>query len=323
MVAAALVTLASLNAVPAHAAENWKVYTYLPNGKLAGAEGVQQILDTVDKASGGELKFQMSLAGSLPIAATDITQAVADNIIQLADDGFFLGNVTVGGILRQPMLLKDDAEYAKALTVMLPYITSAYDKKGVTVLGTYYYPQITVWGNKPITKLEDIAGKKLRLTSPEQAAFLKAFNGSGITISPPEVPSALQRGAVDGVLTAAAGGGRIWGDLLTHNFRIGTDYFQSFIIVNKATFAKLSPKTQTVLRDTVRDAMPGISARMAREENETLDGMKAKGMVVTIAKPEEIAEATKRMAPVWAEWAKAKGAEHERALADVKAAIGK
>jgi len=125
------------------------------------------------------------------------------------------------------------------------------------------------------------------------------------------------------VLTAAAGGGRIWGDLLTHNYRIGTDYFQAFVIVNKAAFAKLSPKAQAALKDAVREVAPQISTRMAREENETLDGMKAKGMVVTIAKPEEVVEATKRMAPVWAEWAKAKGPEHERALAEVRAAIGK
>jgi TRAP-type transport system periplasmic protein len=310
-------------AATAVAAENWKAYTYLPNGKLAGALGHQRIIEAVEQASGGELKIQLNLAGSLPIAATDITQAVADNIVQFGDDGFFLGNITIGGILRQPMLIKDTSEYAKALAVMLPYIEKAYAQKGVLVLGTYNYPASTVFGAKPITKLEDLAGKKLRMTSPEQAAFLKAFGGAGITISPPEVPSALQRGAVDGALTATSGGGRIWGDFFTHNFRLGTDFFQGIFIVNKAAFDKLKPEVQKALRDAVAKTAPEITAQMVKEDDETLNALKAKGLVATDPKPEEVAEATKRMQAVWEDWAKSKGPEHVKALAEVRQALGK
>jgi len=312
-----------LACVSVNAAENWKVYTYLPSGKLAGAEGLQQALDAVEKETNGAIKFQMNLAGSLPIAASDITQAAADNIVPMADDGFFLGNITIAGILRQPLLIKDTAEYQKALAIMMPYVERAYDKKGLIVLGTYNYPLITVFGNKPITSLADLQGKKLRMTSPEQAAFLKAFGGSGITINPPDVPSALQRGAVDGVLTATSGGGRIWGDMLTHTFRIGLDFFQGFVIVNKASFAKLSPDVQKSIRANVAKVMPEITARMEREDGETLEGFRKRGMVITEATEADVAEAVKRMAPVWTEWAKSKGPEHEKALAEVRQALGR
>lgn len=323
MLFAGLAGLALAASFQAQAQENWKVYSYLPNGKLAGAEGLQQVLDTVEKGSKGAIKFQMNLSGSLPINASDITQAVADGIVQMGDDGFFLGNITIGGILRQPMLIKDEMEYAKVLAIVQPHIEKAFDQKGVTVLGTYYYPLITVFGAKPITKLEDLAGKKFRMTSPEQANFLKAFGASGITISPPEVPTALQRGAVDGVLTATSGGGRIWGDLLTHNYRIGTDFFQGFVIVNKAALAKLAPEVQKLIRDTTAQVTPGISVRMAREDGETVDLLKSKGMIFTTPKPEDVAEATKRMGAVWNEWAKSKGPLHEQVMAEVRAALGK
>jgi len=313
----------ALIAATAFAAENWKAYSYLPNGKLAGAIGHQKIIDAVEKASGGEVKMQLNLSGSLPIAATDITQAVADNIVQFGDDGFFLGNITIGGILRQPMLIKDTTEYGKALAIMMPYIEQAYAKKGIIVLGTYNYPASTVFGAKPITKLEDLSGKKLRMTSPEQGAFLKAFGGSGITISPPDVPSALQRGAVDGALTATSGGGRIWGDFFTHNYRLGTDFFQAFYIVNKASFDKLKPDVQKALREAAVKISPENTAQMVKEDDETLSALKAKGLVATDPKPEEVAEATKRMAPLWDEWAKSKGPEHVKAMAEVRKALGK
>lgn len=137
------------------------------------------------------------------------------------------------------------------------------------------------------------------------------------------MPSALQRGAVDGALTATSGGGRIWGDFLTHNFRLGTDYFQGFYIVNKAAFEKLSPAAQNALREAAKKASPEVTAQMVREDSETLDALKAKGMVVTEPKPEEIAEATKRMGPIWDEWAKSKGSEHVRVMAEVRKALGK
>jgi len=315
--------LGMMACVSVDAAESWKVYSHLPNGTMAGAEGLKQVLETVEKETGGAIKFQMNLAGSLPIAASDITQAVADNIVQFGDDGFFLGNITIAGILRQPLLLKDSEEYAKALAIVQPHVERAYEKKGVLMLGTYHYPLITVFGNKPIASLADLQGKKLRMTSPEQAAFLKAFGGSGITVNPPDVPSSIQRGAVDGVLTAASGGGRIWQDLLTHNFRLGLDYFQGFFIVNKEAFGKLPPAVQASIRANVAKVAPTITDRLHRTESEAVDEFRKRGMIITEATGADVAEATKRMSEVWAEWAKSRGAEHEKVLAEVRQALGK
>ena len=60
-----------------------------------------------------------------------------------------------------------------------------------------------------------------------------------MTLGAPEVPSALDRSVVDGVLTASTGGGNIWKDLLKFNYRLGINYFNSVVIVNKERFGKL------------------------------------------------------------------------------------
>src|SRR6266852_6310848 len=54
------------------------------------------------------------------------------------------------------------------------------------------------------------------------------FTGN-VPIGAPEVPSALDRGVVDGVLTANTGGGNTWKDLLKYNYRIGVNYFNSVV----------------------------------------------------------------------------------------------
>ena len=69
--------------------------------------------------------------------------------------------------------------------------------------------------------------------------FLKRFGANGLTVGGSEVPSALERGVVDGVLTANAGGGKIWKDLLKYNYEIGLNYFEDNLVVNKEAYAKL------------------------------------------------------------------------------------
>jgi TRAP-type C4-dicarboxylate transport system substrate-binding protein len=59
---------------------------------------------------------------------------------QMGDDGYFLGNVPIGGVLRLPMLLRTLADYDKAAAIMNPYLEKAFEKKGLLVLGQYLYP---------------------------------------------------------------------------------------------------------------------------------------------------------------------------------------
>ena len=132
------------------------------------------------------------------------------------------------------------------------------------MLSTYYFPLQFAWSTKKLTSLDDFKGQKIRATSPEQIEFLKRFGANGLTVSGAEVPSALERGVVDGVLTANAGGGKIWKDLLKYNYDIGLNYFEANIAVNKEAYAKL-PAASTRLADQGdRRAAPKMTKMMAR-----------------------------------------------------------
>ena len=95
------------------------------------------------------------------------------------------------------------------------------------MLSTYYFPVQIAWSSRKLASLEDLKGQKIRATSPEQIEFLKRFGANGLTVGAPEVPSALERGVVDGVLTANAGGGKVWKDLLKYCYEIGLNFFRS------------------------------------------------------------------------------------------------
>jgi len=310
-------------AVPAAAAEKWNLYVYNAVSTVSAVKGLVKVNEEIEKETGGALSIRLHLGGSLPINTTNITQAVSDDVVQMGDDGYFLGNVPIGGVLRLPMLIQSRAEYDKAAAIMEPYLQKAFEKKGVQVLGQYLYPYQVAFSSKKLTSLADFKGQKIRVTSPEQSEFIKRLGGVPVTIGAPEVPSALDRGVVDGVLTASSGGGNIWKDMLKYNYRLGINYFNSVVIVNKERFAKLPPDVQAKVARIVRDNMPLITGAMEGEEETLTKKFADGGMVITRQAPADVDQGMKLISAYWDEWAKSKGPDAVEALKKVRAALGR
>jgi TRAP-type C4-dicarboxylate transport system substrate-binding protein len=321
--AAAAISFCLMPFGPALSAEKWDLYVYNAVSTVAAVKGLNTVIEQIDKETAGELTLRLHLGGSLPINTTTITQAVSDDVVQMGDDGYFLGNVPIGGVLRLPMLIRTPEEYKKAAAIMAPYLEKAFEKKGVLVLGQYLYPFQVGFSSKKLTSLADIKGQKIRVTSPEQGEFIKRLGGIPVTLGAPEVPSALDRSVVDGVLTASTGGGNVWKDLLKFNYRLGINYFNSVVIVNKERFGKLSPEVQAKVRKIVDANMPLITKAMEDEEESLTRKFADGGMTVTPEQPADIDVGMKAISAYWDEWAKTKGPDAVNALKQVRAALGR
>jgi TRAP-type C4-dicarboxylate transport system substrate-binding protein len=301
----------------------WNAYTFGPSEALANVQGLRRVIEAIDRDTGGQVKIRLNLAGALPIQSTDIAQAVGEGTVQFGDDGFFLGAVPIAGVLRLPMLISNRAEFEKAEAIMRPYIDRGFDKLGVVVLGRFNFPLQVAFSTKKLGSPDEFSGQKFRVTSPEQAEFVKRLGGIPITMGAPEVPPGLQRGTIDGVFTASAGGGKIWGDLLKSNYRLGVNFFDGVYLVNKAAFNRLSAENQQKVRAAVLAQAPATTEQLFKEEGEVTEMLRGKGMTITEPSPEQIAATARRMGPYWDEWAKQRGPEATEALQKVRAALGK
>jgi TRAP-type C4-dicarboxylate transport system substrate-binding protein len=248
---------------------------------------------------------------------------VADNIVQLGDDGFATGTIPISAILRLPMLLQSDQDLEKAMAIIRPHLDAAYGKRGITVLGQYSYPFQVVWGRKKIASLADIKGLKLRVTSVEQGEFVRRFGGISLTIGSPDVAAALDRGLVEGVFTASSGGGLLWHDLLKYRYAFPTSYVNSTLIVNRDALQKLPAAEQKILHDAAEKATGWAIAEMQRQEDEDTARFGKEGMVLTNASPADIKEATDRLRPYWDEWATRHGPEAVSVLKEIRSAVGR
>jgi TRAP-type C4-dicarboxylate transport system substrate-binding protein len=303
-------------------AVDWNFYHHQSAPLFATSRGAKMLSEEIEKSTNGELKARLHLSGTLQIAPNNITAAVAGGVVQLADDLFNSGNIPVAGIPRLPGLVRSYDEFAKVADVLRPYLQKAFADKGVVVLGEYTYPLQVVWGKKKITSLEDIKGLKLRVAQPEQGEMVRRLGGTSITISAPEVPSALDRGVVDGIFTAGVGA-VLWKDLLKFGYLIPVNWNNSYIIANQEAFNKLSPELQGKLRKAAQDIARWNQDTMRQEESDSIKTLTAAGYTITEAQAADAAKVADMMKAYWEDWAKSRGPDVVEALAKVRAALGR
>lgn len=320
---AALAACLLFRVLPANAATTWECYVYNPLATQPSVQAVVRMADDIKEQTHGDLTINVHLGGSLPIKADGITAGLTDNVIQIADDGFATGTIPVTGVYRLPMLIQSEPEMQKALDVLRPYVQAAYAKRGLEALTQYYYPVQVIWGRKKIEHLADIKGLKLRVTSVEQGEFIRRFSGVPLTLGAPDVAAALDRGVVEGALTASSGGGMAWHDLLKYRYAFPTSWVNSTYVVNKEAMSALPPATQKIVRDAAVKWGAWVIQEQNRQEGELTAQFGKEGMILSDATPQEIKEATDKMRSYWDEWAKNKGGDARQALAKLRAAVGR
>jgi TRAP-type C4-dicarboxylate transport system substrate-binding protein len=282
-----------------------------------------EMFTEIKEKTNGLVSIELKLSSQLPISASTYTQAVGDGVVQVVDDGFAVGNVPILGVLKLPMLIQSIDEAEKVAKIAFPHISKAYAGKGAVALGSYFLPSQVFFAKSEFNGLSDLVGKKVETDSPQQERFVKAFGGVGLAVSPADVPTAIQRGALDVVITASAGGGKIWADMLTHNYRLSVSEFPVIVAVNMEAFEALPKEAQDEVRGVVEKHMPRFTKAYVEDEIKVTEDLKRNGMKITTPSSADLTAAAEKMAPYWDQWAKATGPEAEALLKDVRAALGR
>jgi TRAP-type C4-dicarboxylate transport system substrate-binding protein len=204
-----------------------------------------------------------------------------------------------------------------------PVIAAELDKQGVVLLATYNFPIQTIWGVGKVTKLDDIGGLKMRVGNVPIAEFARRFGATPVTLATPDVAPALERGVVNSIVTASAGGGRLWGDMLHSNYRIPLNYDMMMLIANKAAFEKLTPEEQQKVRDAAEASAKDLTDTLAQLEDTENQKLKDKGVEITQASDADIQKARDEVKDFWAEWAKGVSPEAVKLLEEVQQTLSK
>lgn len=168
----------------------------------AGSKADIWFMEEVEKRSGGEMKFERYWNQAL-LKAPDLMPALKTGAADIVNSSASIYNIK---------------EYPLA-NVMMPYLTSRgdavmrawqdlyknhaalrneFESKGGKVLYAFAWSESTVWSKKPIAKLADLKGLKLRAVPP-LAEPIRKLGVTPVALAWAEGLEALQRGVVDGV----------------------------------------------------------------------------------------------------------------------------
>jgi TRAP-type C4-dicarboxylate transport system substrate-binding protein len=255
--AAALVSALAVMPAPAVAQTvTLKLSHFVPPVAPPHATFLAPWAEKVEKASGGRLKIQiypsMQLGGTPPQLIDQIKDGVVD--IGWTLPGYTAGRFPRSEIIEVPFLHTN----ALGTTLALQDYAEKYlrdEYKDYHVLLLHVHGGTLVHANKPILKLEDYRGLKIRTANRAGSVYLRAVGATAVGAPVPEVPQMLSKGVIDGALLPY----EIARPLKVHELvkyhselagpqpRLGTSMF--LFAMNKKKYESLPPDLRKVIDD--------------------------------------------------------------------------
>ena len=187
-----------------------------------------------------------------------------------------------------------DGPVGKALADKLP-------EKGLVGL-TYWelgFRQLTN-NRRPITRVDDIAGLKIRVV--QSPIYIDLFNTLGANAVPmpfPELYGALENGTVDGqenpapsILTAKLNEVQKYLTLTNHT------YNPQIVMISGTFWDKLSGDEKRILQEAAAEARDYERSVSREQAGKALEELKAEGMQVSELPAEEVAKFREKVKPV-------------------------
>lgn len=179
---------------------SWRLVTHQIPGTPRYQETVVPFTEYIEEASDGRLSVEIFGADDLfPVDET--FDAVANGTVDAAAiyAGFWSGRDEVFNL--QPGVPGDPiTDYEDVLVrneAVAPILEEAYAGHGVTFLGAFdYAPPEILMSTVEIESVDDFGGLNIRAAG-SAAAFYNALGASVVTVSPPEIYTALQLGTVE------------------------------------------------------------------------------------------------------------------------------
>jgi tripartite ATP-independent transporter DctP family solute receptor len=265
--------------------------------------GMEKFAELVDAKSGGKLKVNVFPGGALGSDQANLS-SLQGGTLEMAsmNSGIFASVVREFAIYDFPFLFGDskeadavvDGAFGKALHDKL-------QEKGLVGLAYYElgFRNITN-SRRPITKVEDIAGLKLRvIPNPINVDWVSALGANPTPLPFPELYAALEQKAVDGQENPVATiqGAKLF-EVQKHLALTNHQYNPQSVVVSKKFWDSLSADEKKWVQDAATE-----SAKYQREQSRSaaagiLENLKKNGMQVTELPAAEVAKLRDKMKPV-------------------------
>lgn len=120
---------------------------------------------------------------------------------------------------------------------------------GVELLAVYVYPGQSTFCNKPLGRLDDIAGRRVRVSSPSQSDLVEALGGVPVRTAFAEIVPNVKSGNIDCVMTGTMSGNTIGlHEVTTHLHTMTVNWGLSIFGASKGAWQALPLATRELLK---------------------------------------------------------------------------
>lgn len=278
-----------------------------PADNHPASPGMKKFAELVSQKSGGKMKVNLFFNSAL---GTDqaVVSSLKGGTVEMAvmNTGILASEAKELAIFDFPFLFANEKESDAIVDGPIgKKMHALLEPKGIVGLAYWElgYRQITN-GKRPLNKVEDIAGLKLRvIPNPINIAWVKALGANPTPMPFAEVYGGLEQGAIDGQENpiGVIAANKFW-EVQKHIAITNHQYNPQSVIFSKKVWDTLSPAEKKILDDSAHEA-----ALVQRKESRAqvagnLELLKKNGMTVTTFGPAEVAKLREKMKPVIAQF---------------------
>ncbi|MCB1400362.1 MAG: TRAP transporter substrate-binding protein [Rhodobacteraceae bacterium] len=297
-------------ALPVSAQEvTLRLHQFLPEQSFVPAQILTPWIARIEAESGGRIRIEHYPSMQLGGKPSDLVDQAVDGVVDIiwTLPGYTPGRFPRTEVFELPFMVRDAEAASRAYWELAEAEMMDTDFRDLHLLGTWVHGRGVIHSARPVEKLEDMVGLKLRAPSRVTTRLLEALGATAVGMPVPAVPEQLSKGVIDGALLPweVSASLRV-GELVKNHteFPERGIYVATFILaMNKDAYAALSPDLQAVI-DAASGA--GFSAEAGRlQQGEDVPSRKTAedlGNAIVVLSPEEAARWEAAAAPVTQAW---------------------
>ena len=253
---------------------------------------VREFVNEVETATQGRLQIQLHTSSSL-LTMSQIKRGVQTNQVQIGkfllssyanEDAFY----EIDGI---PFLTNSWEDSLLIQRESATYISNRLSRNNLTVLSSVPWPSQGFYTNRPITKLADLRGLKMRVYNPMTNRMASLLGANPVSIQAPEVPQAFATNIINSMITSAQTGvdSAAW-DYSRYFVDFGGMRNRSVIVVNTTALNSLQPDVRAALLAAGQRASERGLSFAREQEVAAANRLRERGIQVANASPQLLSE---------------------------------
>lgn len=277
----------------------------------------------VNEATDGRLNISIFTGSELPYKGVDVYRALSRRQIEIGHSptGFIATDLPLLDAMSMPFVCMSMERFFEGALPKIeePFDAAISEKFGATPIMHWAMPGQQVWSTKAIDRLGDFRGLKIRTWNQGQVQTMDKLGATSVSITTAEVTPALQRGVIDGAITAAVNADAWnWHEVLGNGYLFNITLSHEVIAVNNDALAELPEEVRASFLEVAQKWAGILRQEVLALDAQARANLTNKGIRLVDPTPEDAAALATMTADIAETWAGQNGETGQAVLASIR-----